>query len=112
MYFEDADLSRRLRVYGQLIYHPKIFVYHAWKRDNTHSLKGICIFLMSMIKYYKNGDELMIDILLASYNGSKYIGEQIESIIAQTNKEWKLMIHDDGSVDDTVCIVQGNSGCF
>lgn len=53
MYFEDADLSRRLRVYGQLIYHPKIFVYHAWKRDNTHSLKGICIFLMSMIKYYK-----------------------------------------------------------
>lgn len=54
----------------------------------------------------------MIDILLASYNGSKYIGEQIESIIAQTNKEWKLMIHDDGSVDDTVCIVQEIADAF
>ena len=52
MYFEDADLSRRLRHYGSLVYHPELFVYHAWKRDNTRSIKGICIFLISMMKYY------------------------------------------------------------
>lgn len=53
MYFEDADLSRRLRQYGELVYHPGMHVYHAWKRDNTHSLRGACIFLTSMVKYYR-----------------------------------------------------------
>ena len=53
MYFEDADLSRRLREYGVIIYHPGISVYHEWKRDNTRSLRGILIFLTSMLKYYR-----------------------------------------------------------
>lgn len=52
LYFEDADLSRRLRKYGKIVYHPGMYVYHAWKRDNTRSLRGICIFLQSMLKYY------------------------------------------------------------
>ncbi|MBB5264823.1 hypothetical protein HNP82_001962 [Catenibacillus scindens] len=53
MYFEDADLSRRLRAYGDLVYHPGMHVYHTWKRDNTKSMKGVCIFLRSMVKYYR-----------------------------------------------------------
>ena len=53
LYFEDADLSRRLRKYGKIVYHPGMYVYHAWKRDNTHSLRGACIFLTSMVKYYR-----------------------------------------------------------
>lgn len=43
----------------------------------------------------------MIDIILATYNGEKYVGEQIESIIKQTYKEWNLIIRDDGSKDKT-----------
>lgn len=47
----------------------------------------------------------MIDILMATYNGEKYIDTQIASIINQTFKDWKLYIHDDGSTDKTVdCI--------
>lgn len=42
-----------------------------------------------------------IDILLATYNGEKYLEEQLESIINQTFKEWKLYIRDDGSKDKT-----------
>ncbi|WP_455043056.1 glycosyltransferase family 2 protein [Leptotrichia buccalis] len=42
-----------------------------------------------------------IDILMATYNGEKYLPEQIESIIFQTYKEWNLLIRDDGSSDDT-----------
>lgn len=44
----------------------------------------------------------MIDILLASYNGSKYIDTQISSIVNQTYMDWRLYIHDDGSTDSTV----------
>jgi len=48
----------------------------------------------------------MIDILLATYNGEKFISEQIKSIINQTYIDWKLIIHDDGSTDDTVKIIK------
>ena len=45
-------------------------------------------------------------ILLATYNGEKYISEQIESILEQSDVEWMLYIHDDGSTDRTVEIIE------
>ena len=49
---------------------------------------------------------MSIDILMAVYNGEKYIGEQIESILAQTRKDWRLMICDDCSQDGTAKIIK------
>lgn len=48
----------------------------------------------------------MIDILLAVYNGQKYIQQQLDSILRQTYKNWHLIIYDDGSVDDTPYIIK------
>lgn len=48
----------------------------------------------------------MIDILLATFQGEKYLAEQIESILAQTYSDWRLMIHDDGSSDGTIEIAK------
>lgn len=42
-----------------------------------------------------------IDILLATYNGEKYIREQLDSIIQQTHKEIRILINDDCSTDKT-----------
>lgn len=42
---------------------------------------------------------------MATYNGEKYLREQIDSLLAQTYQDWKLYIHDDGSVDSTIEIV-------
>jgi glycosyltransferase involved in cell wall biosynthesis len=47
-----------------------------------------------------------IAILMATYNGEKYLGEQIDSLLAQTNMDWQLYIHDDGSTDNTQAILQ------
>ncbi|MBD3843608.1 MAG: glycosyltransferase, partial [Campylobacterales bacterium] len=47
-----------------------------------------------------------IDILLATYNGEKFLAEQIDSILTQTVTEWKLIIRDDGSTDRTSAIIQ------
>ena len=47
-----------------------------------------------------------IAILLATYNGEKYIKEQIDSILSQTHKDWHLFIHDDGSKDGTPNLLQ------
>ena len=42
-----------------------------------------------------------IDILLATYNGEKYLKEQIESILNQSYSNIRLIISDDCSTDKT-----------
>ena len=46
-----------------------------------------------------------VQILLATYNGEKFLREQLESIINQEYKLWELLIHDDGSSDSTTSIL-------
>ncbi len=48
-----------------------------------------------------------VNIILAAYNGEKYIGEQIESILNNSFTDWYLWIFDDGSTDGTSTIVDG-----
>ena len=43
----------------------------------------------------------MITVLLAVYNGEKYLKEQIESILNQSVKDIKIVIRDDGSTDNS-----------
>jgi len=47
-----------------------------------------------------------VAILLATYNGSLYLEEQLESFFAQTHKNWHLFVRDDGSTDSTVDILK------
>lgn len=44
-------------------------------------------------------------VLLSSYNGEKFISEQIDSILAQKDVEVKILIRDDGSSDSTLDII-------
>jgi glycosyltransferase involved in cell wall biosynthesis len=46
-----------------------------------------------------------IKILLATYNGAKYIVEQLESLANQTYRDFSLYIRDDGSTDGTVELI-------
>jgi rhamnosyltransferase len=48
----------------------------------------------------------MVTILMATFNGSAYLAEQLDSILAQTCSEWELIIRDDLSTDDTISIIQ------
>ena len=47
----------------------------------------------------------MISILLATYNGEKYVAGQIESLLSQSVQDFKLYIRDDKSTDSTYSIV-------
>lgn len=38
---------------------------------------------------------------MSTFNGSRFLGEQIDSILGQSYSDFRLMIRDDGSVDDT-----------
>lgn len=42
---------------------------------------------------------------MSVYNGSLFLKEQIDSIVNQSCQDWKLIIRDDGSKDDSVAII-------
>lgn len=50
--------------------------------------------------------ENLVYILMATYNGEQYLGNQFESIIGQTYKNWKLIVCDDVSTDSTVAVIK------
>lgn len=47
-----------------------------------------------------------VSVIISCYNGEKFIGEAIESVINQTYENWELIIVDDGSTDDSKNIVK------
>lgn len=47
-----------------------------------------------------------VSIILATYNGEKYISEQINSILNNTFTNWILWVFDDGSTDKTISIIE------
>lgn len=47
-----------------------------------------------------------IDILLATFNGEKYLRQQLDSILCQTDSSWRLIVRDDCSTDGTVAIIE------
>jgi len=47
----------------------------------------------------------MVAILLSTYNGEKYLAEQLSSILVQSYPDFKLYIVDDGSTDNTNKII-------
>ena len=48
----------------------------------------------------------MLSVCLASYNGEKYLQEQVNSILLQLTSEDELIISDDGSTDQTIEILK------
>ncbi|MBO4680139.1 MAG: glycosyltransferase, partial [Lachnospiraceae bacterium] len=47
-----------------------------------------------------------VSVALASFNGEKYIGRQIESILRNLSATDELIISDDGSGDGTVRVAE------
>ena len=47
-----------------------------------------------------------VDIIIPVYNSQKYISKTIKSVFRQTYKNWKLIIIDDASTDDTKKILE------
>jgi glycosyltransferase involved in cell wall biosynthesis len=50
-------------------------------------------------------DQPVIEVLLATYNGERFLREQVESILAQDYGNLRVLARDDGSSDETVKIL-------
>lgn len=47
-----------------------------------------------------------IDILLATYNGAHHLQPQIESLLGQEDVSFRILVRDDGSMDETPAIIE------
>jgi glycosyltransferase involved in cell wall biosynthesis len=47
-----------------------------------------------------------VAILMATFNGEKFLAEQLDSLQAQTVTNWRLYVSDDGSTDGTLEIIK------
>jgi glycosyltransferase involved in cell wall biosynthesis len=47
-----------------------------------------------------------VAILLCTYNGARFLGEQLDSLEAQTHQNWVIIASDDGSTDQTLELLQ------
>lgn len=47
-----------------------------------------------------------VSIITPCYNGEKYVSETIDSVLAQTYKDWEMIIIDDGSKDNSADIIR------
>ena len=48
-----------------------------------------------------------ISVALSVYNGERFLGEAIESVLAQSFTDFEFLILDDGSTDGTRAIIAG-----
>jgi glycosyltransferase involved in cell wall biosynthesis len=51
----------------------------------------------------------IVSIMMPAYNAERFIGQAIESALAQSYPYWELVVVDDGSIDQTSNIIKGFS---
>ena len=51
-------------------------------------------------------DAPLVAILLCTYNGARFLAEQLDSLESQTHQNWVVVASDDGSTDQTLEILQ------
>lgn len=47
----------------------------------------------------------MVDVILATYNGEKYLRKQLDSLVYQTYQGFRILVRDDNSTDSTIEII-------
>src|SRR3989344_3083761 len=74
-----------------------------WRRKKIASLEtGVASLLFQLVmtsKLYNNG---LVSIGMPTYNRAPLLGRALDSLLAQTHKNFELIISDDGSTDRTL----------
>lgn len=117
---EADNKSRRIaRVYAPFRYDNdcRCDLHPRWNRkgdkvciDSVHEGKRglyvINIPKVDMNRYQNIAEKkLSVTVVLATYNGEKYLREQLDSLLSQNGVSVKILVRDDGSDDKTTTIL-------
>ena len=65
------------------------------------------LFLLHIIKLKRRKKlDKIVAVLVSTFNGEKYIKEQLDSILNQTYQNIHIYVRDDGSTDSTIAILK------
>lgn len=51
--------------------------------------------------------DTLVSVIMPAYNRASTLGRAVESVLAQSHKNWELLVVDDGSDDDTPAVAAG-----
>ena len=51
-------------------------------------------------------EKLTVSVAMTTFNGATYLGEQLDSLLAQRHRPAELIVGDDGSEDETLAILE------
>jgi hypothetical protein len=54
-----------------------------------------------------HGSDPVVSVVIPCHDYARYLPEAVSSVLAQTFRDWELVIVDDGSTDDTVEVAKG-----
>ena len=79
--------------------------------DDSAAVNGVGIALRDSLhdRHEAPCDEFRgptVTVVMATYQGELFLNEQLDSIVAQTHRNWRLYVSDDGSTDETRAIVR------
>lgn len=85
-----------------------IILYTAWQFVTKYQTEITPQTVVAKTEFpdYKGIDDL-VSVIMPTWNSSTYVASSIKSVLAQTYKNWELIITDDCSSDNTMDIIHG-----
>jgi GT2 family glycosyltransferase len=124
---EDMDFAQRIQRSGRRlswVEHPDVRMYHMWhpstRTETDKSPEGAAAIafnrdiVLSDRSYIRNvthwthrpnDSRLLASVVITTKNRAEYIGESINSVLAQTVRDIEIIVVDDGSADETSEVV-------
>lgn len=67
---------------------------------------------MAQSQSFVNAEPYRVSVVMCTYNGARFLAEQLDSIVNQTYPIYEVIIQDDGSTDDTRKVAESYSAKY